>query len=307
MKIAFSGKLPRVASLVALALAPTSFAIAAEPAATAAVEDVGTVIARARAYLGTDAALDAVQSLHFLGMVAGDDGVTRPIEIIMRRPMQEMIIETADKARAVTVLSDYTLWRRVDPIDRPGTGRVQVMNADAVRFTRANVAQTLFYYRGLESVGGTVTVEGEEDIEGVRCVRTVFTHPGDIHYIRFFDKATGRLVVTRSADGNETRESGEMFVAGIRFPTELATLADQKTSRVTFLDIRVNETFDLAMFERPRPTFDFGPAPAAAPEAAAAASAPADIAAPAATPAEPAPPALAPASEPAAAPVPTTP
>jgi hypothetical protein len=282
MKTASTGMLLRYASVAGLALWSPPFS-------SSAAEDAATVIARARAYLGTDAALDAVKSLHFLGTVTADDGTTHKIEIIMRRPMHELMIETSDKKRVVTALDDYTVWRREEPLDRPGMGRVQLMNAHGVRHTRANVAQTLFYYRDLESVGGTVAVEAEEDIEGVTCVRTVFTHPGNIRYIRYFEKTTGRLVVTRSDGGSETREVGEMTVAGIRFPKELTTVVDGKTNRVTFDEIRVNEEFDLAIFQVPRPTFDFDrpPGQAGAP-ATPASDAPAAESPPAATPPPPA-------------------
>jgi hypothetical protein len=288
MKISPPGNLLRCASLgVMTLLAAPCLRAAEEPAA---------VIARARAYLGTDEALDAVKSLHFLGTVTADNGNTHKIEIIMRRPMQELMIETSDKVRAVTALDDYTMWRRTEPIDGSATGRVVLMNAQGVRHTRANVAQTLFYYRDLESVGGSVAVEGEEDIEGVACVKTVFTHPGNIRYIRFFDKGTGRLVVTRGEGGAETREVGEMMVAGIRFPKELTTTIDGKTSRVTFEEIRVNEEFDLAMFRLPQPSFSFdappaSPAPASStvePPATLPAEAPAGGDAPGASPAPPA-------------------
>lgn len=224
-----------------------------------AAEDLETVISRARAFIGTEAALEAVNSLRFRGIVTADTGDTHTIEIIIRRPMQQLVTETAQDRRIVDGLDDYTAWRRIEPLERPGGGRLSVMSAPFTRLTRANVAQTLYYYRNLEAVGGTAAVEGEEEVDGVLCVKTVFTHPGNIQFVRFFEKQTGRLVLTRSTLGAEVREVGEMTVAGIRFPKELTTTIEGKVSRVTFEEIRVNEEFPDSLFAMPMPRFEFGP------------------------------------------------
>ncbi len=179
------------------------------------------MIARARAFLGTDEALDAVHSLHFKGSVTDQDGKTHELEMIAQKPMQQLITETTPDTRIVTGLDDYDGWRREGPLNRPEVGHVALMSAPEIRLMRARTWQVLYYYHNIEADGGYVTVEGDETIDNVPCVKAVFHHMGGFIFERFFDKATGRLVLTRTDEGAELRELGEMHVAGIRFPKEL--------------------------------------------------------------------------------------
>jgi hypothetical protein len=240
-------------------LAAVSLLAAVPSTSPAADNDVAAVIAKAREYLGGDEALNAVRSLHFKGSVTAPSGQAHAIEIIARLPMQQLITETSDKVRVATGLDDYDGWRLEGPVDDPNAGRIMLLGPAEVRRMRASTWQVLYYYQNIEAVGGTITHEGEEEIEGVQCAKLVFKHPGDITFTRFFDVATGRLVVTHVDGGAMLRESGEITVGGVRFPKELATVEQEETSRVVFDEIQVNEDFDKDVFQTPRPRISFDP------------------------------------------------
>lgn len=240
---------------------------AADSGSAASPVSVDEIINRARQYLGDEEVLNGIQSLHFTGTITDHEGKSHAIDIIVRRPMQQLITESTPEARVVTALDDYDAWRREGPSDRPQAGRIMLLGPQEIRRLRASTWQVLYYYRDIEAVGGSVTVEGEEEIDGLTCVRTVFSHPGGVRFERFFDRATGRLVLTRVDDGSELRENGELRVDGIRFPKELTTTFEGKTSRVVFTSVQVNEEFPDSMFRIPTPRIDFGLPPTAAPGA----------------------------------------
>lgn len=244
------------------------FALSTGVTALRAADDATAIIQRAREFLGGDAALDAVLSLRFKGHVTSADGKTHAIEIFARKPMQQLIIEESDDVRVLTGLDDYDGWRKEGPVSRPDSGRIILMAAPEIRRLRASTWQVVYYYKDVAAVGGSITLDGEEEIDGIACARVVFAHPGGVRFVRFFDKATGRLVLTRTDDGAELRESGEIIVAGVHFPKELTTTAADQTTRVVFDEIAVNETYDDARFKTPMPKVNFGPSPAPAAEAA---------------------------------------
>jgi hypothetical protein len=82
-------------------------------------------------------------------------------------------------------------------------------------------------------------------MDGIACERVDFSHGPGIVYQRYFDRDTGRLVLT--VRGPETiRESGEIRVDGLRFAktivsdTKMASGKDM-VSTVTFDRIVLNE------------------------------------------------------------------
>lgn len=279
MKTTSSRVFPLLAGLVA-------FAVLA-PAARAEETEINQLLDRARAYIGGDAVLDAVKSLHYRGTVTAQDGKTHQIDIIVRRPLQQRVVETTDELRVITVLDNYDGWRRVEQVNRPESARVAMLSAIDVRQLRANTWQNIYFYHNIDVVGGTIAIVGDAEIDGVACVHTTFAHTGHATFNRFFEKATGRLVLTRTSEGAESRESGEFPVAGIRFPKQLTTKLADKTSTVVFDEIRVNEEVDEALFVRPMPRLNFDPKPTAAPKVDALPTAPAGPAESSTAPATP--------------------
>lgn len=255
MKTATFQRFRRLAGPVLLAFVLLSPSLRGEDA------DVAQLLDRARAFIGGDAALDAVKSLHYIGTVSAQDGKKHKIDIIVRLPLQQRVTETTDEVRVITVLDNYDGWRRIEQLNRTDPARVAMLSAPDVRQLRANTWQNIYFYRHIDVVGGKIAIEGDADIDGVNCVKTTFTHTGGIKFTRYFEKTTGRLVLTQTNEGAESRESGEFMVAGIRFPKQLTTTLEDKTSTVVFDDIRVNEEFDESLFIRPMPRFSFDPKP----------------------------------------------
>lgn len=244
----------RFATVAALLLAPLAATVmAAEP----------MIIAKARARLASDAVLDAVTSIHYLGtMVSADPQdptrqLQQKIEIFLQKPDQQRIVITSDRAVEVSALDGYDAWRRLTDIKDAANWQQSQMSADQIKQLRADVWQNLAFFRGIERVGGTVEDQGPATIDGIACRKLAFIHSPGLVYYRYFNEATGELVYTGDENSN-IREEGQMIAGGIRFPKTL--LMTQKsggrteTRTITFEKITVNEPLPASLFAVPLPT-----------------------------------------------------
>lgn len=238
-------------TLLALSLAPVA-PVQAEPA----------IIAKARAYLGSEAALMAVKSVHYTGSMAAPNpaGPATPvsvaIDIIFQAPYRQRTVRTTATLVDTSALDTYDGWRRVQDPKDPSRWRLQQLPTDQVKRQRAIVWENLAFFRGLERVGGTVEDQGSVTIDGVACRKIAFTHAPDMIFYRYFAEANGRLILTETEAGSSIREQGEIMVNGLRFPKKIINTikaADGKlqTVTITFDTITVNETFPDSFFAVP--------------------------------------------------------
>jgi hypothetical protein len=240
--------------------APTSIlfcAIAIMAPAAARAEPA--VLGLARAYLGPESTLDGIKSIHFLGNVQriDPDAALNPdvadLDMVFAKPLRQRLVVRGAKATRTTVLDGYDAWDLLrDNLD-PTKARLSWLNAPDIKTLRANTWENLYYYRGPE--GGTIEDKGPATIDGVACERVDFTHGPGIVYERFFDRDTGRLVLTVKG-AEEIRESGEIRADGIRFAkTIVSTTKNPKgnvvTTTVTFASVVLNEPLPADYFAVP--------------------------------------------------------
>lgn len=221
------------------------------------------IIAKARLYLGGEAALNQVTSLHYVGKLTLQEatpaaGPVSPVgvEIIFQKPSRQRSVITAEKRTEITVLDDYEGWQRVqDPADA-SRWTLSLLQADQIRSLRANVAENLSFFRGVGGRQGSVEDLGVATTDGITCRKIAFVHSPQIAFFRYFDVATGRLVLTETKQGEVIREQGEMVAGGVKFPKTLVTTLkrpDGSEQRVTinFDKITVNEAFPDSLFAMP--------------------------------------------------------
>jgi len=261
------------------------------------------IIAKARAYLGTEEALNAVNSVHMIGkMEGGVVGATTPpnveqVDIVFQKPFQESLKIVTKEQLARKVLDDYNGWQLVQILtagapaefDPTVPQRLTILGLDQIRILRADTWENLEYYRGLEAIGGATEDLGPATIDGIACEKVALRHSDAIVYYRYFDLETGRLVYTETYAGAKIREQGEIIVDGVRFPKTITVdePAGGKPSRtvITIDSVKLNEVFPESFFATPAPPLPRHP-PIDAPAPATAAGA-ADPAPSAATPAAP--------------------
>jgi hypothetical protein len=247
----------------ALGVAAGVFATAAAGGAQTADQ----IIAKARAYLGSEAALDAVRSVHFVGAMEtqeftadGPKPAKYAIEIIFQKPYQQRIIKTSPTIIETTGLDDLEGWQRIQDVTNQSRWRLTLLAPDLVKKLRANTWENLNFFKGIEQRGGRVEMRGPATIDGAATVKVAFIHEPGIVFNRYFDLASGKLVLTETEQGGRIKEEGEIMVNGVRFPLRVTTItkvADAKNQIVdnpvviTFDKITLNETFPDSYFAVP--------------------------------------------------------
>lgn len=224
------------------------------------------VIAKARAYLGSESALNAVNSIRFTGTLAltervpseadpnvmAERPVQLPVEIVFQKPSQQRITVRSEKIIETSALDDYDAWQKRSDAQDPTKWQLTLLDAQQVKRLRANTWESLYFFKGLEKRGGRVEYLGEEPVEGVPCKKLAFIHGENIVFHRYYNKATGKLVKTVTESGGEIREEGELPASGIRFPRRIINQTpDGKVTTVTIDKVVVNEVFAPAEFAVP--------------------------------------------------------
>lgn len=217
------------------------------------------IIAKARSYLGSETALNALTSVHFAGKLNADDSsVTGPvaIDIIFQKPDRQRIEAKSNKGTEVTGLNGYEAWHRVQDAKDKAGWQLTLLGKDQVKRLRANTWENLAFFRGIERIGGRIEDQGTAVVDGVTTRKVAFIHDPDIVFFRYFDPVTGRLVRTETEAGGTIREEGETMIDGIRFPKKLITVSKNAqgkeiTVSITFDKITVNEAFPDSLFAVP--------------------------------------------------------
>lgn len=235
--------------------------------AVRAADDADAVIKRARAGVGSEAALKALSSLHYTGTLtttaADEEGrpkeVKVGIEIIFQAPYRQRIVATSSDKIEITALDDYEGWQREqDPADS-SRWRMTLLSTDQIKRLRANTWENLSFFSGIEKRRGHVEDLGSATVDGKACRKLAFHHGDGIVFTRYFDKATGRLALTETENGISIREEDETVVSGIRFPRKIISTSklqddSERVVTIVFDKIAVNETFADSLFAVPAMT-----------------------------------------------------
>lgn len=232
----------------------------------AAADTADQWITKARAYLGSEQALNAVKSLHFQGSFAGTEQVPDPadpkktieqpvkvgIDITFQAPMQQRQVLRSDKVERTTALDGYDGWERVVDNGRKGAARLTLLDGASIKRLRATTIENLSFYSNRAGGSRRVKLEGDAKVDGLDCVKVSFVHSDSIAFVRYFEKATGRLVKTEVNGGGEIREEGEIIVNGVRFPRKVMNKAQNgRVTTITFDKVTVNEAFPTDTFAVP--------------------------------------------------------
>jgi hypothetical protein len=174
--------------------------------------DVAATVALARSVYGPEATLSAVRSIRYVGTaettLATPEG-PRPfkaqIEIVFQVPFRQRMVVTLEDRVEVTALDDYEAWQRVvDPAD-PTRWRLTLLEIEQIKRLRATTWENLAFHRGLEQRGGRLKDLGDATVDGVRAHKIAFLHDNQIIFFRYFDRVTGRLLLTETRVSESAR------------------------------------------------------------------------------------------------------
>jgi hypothetical protein len=229
--------------------------------------DEPAIIGKARAYLGSESALEAVTSVRMTGsMSTVSDNQGKPsrisVDIVFQKPWQESITIRQQDRIIHTALDGFEASQQSQgaspdqtSIDDHKTSQLAILGPAQVKTLRVDVLENLWFYRGVLRAGGRIDDQGPAVIDGTNTEKVAFVYSPTVAYIRYFDLSDGRLVYTESEGGTKIRERGEIMAGGIRFPKEIEVTetADgkQSTKAYTFDKVSVNGSFPSGLFAVP--------------------------------------------------------
>lgn len=236
-------------------------------ALTTTAQTANVIIAKARAYLGGDAALNAIQSVHFNGILetapvtaTGSTSEKYSVDIIFQKPCQQRIVARTADLIETTALDDYIGWHRQQGARENSRVQVGSLDAGQIKVLRANTWENLEFFKGIEQTGGNAEVVGHVTVEGKPAVKLAFRHDEGIVFFRYFDPVTGRLLLSETGQGVSIKEEGEIVINGVRFPQKTIQTSKgvdatgkpvELKQVVTFEKITLNEVFPESDFELP--------------------------------------------------------
>ena len=218
----------------------------------AAAQTAEQWIARARARLGSESALQGLTSIRYTGTLVVDGANQRSLDILFQKPLKQRITLTSAEIVDVIGLDDYDAWqKRMNP-NNPAQWQLTLIDPAQTKRLRAQVWDNLYFFSGLEKMRGSVRLEGDVTVDGVACVKLVFTYHENMVLTRYFERATARLVKVETETGTEIREEGEIFANGIRFPRKVTNREkDGRAITMVFDQVILNETHAASEFAVP--------------------------------------------------------
>jgi outer membrane lipoprotein-sorting protein len=213
------------------------------------------LIAQARAALGPEDKLLAVQTLRLRGQIFDTKNqLGGSIEFLFKKPAhQRSEFQTTTQDKVIECSNGVEGWMASS--EKAGQMKFSIMKAPTETQNIYTSLENLYFYRATELVrGAEVTSEGPVTYRNNLCWKVSFHYPNDMIYVRYFDKTTGELRGTVvQPNGAEFVEEGKMMVAGIAFPTQLQnyTSDGKLTQTVKFTSIEVNAPMDDKVFEMP--------------------------------------------------------
>ncbi len=222
-------------------------------------DTIAQVITKARARIGTEAALAKVTAVRYQGAIAiaGSNDLPISLDVIFQSPYRMLQRVTSAKGTEVLALDGYEGWAMSlgpkSELIRGGN-----LSADAIARHRASVWENLSFFSGIELVNGSIEDGGTVTLDGQPARKLVFRHGTRAWYARWFDPATGRLIQSETEDGTIIREEGELLAADLRFPKKLINSArkDGKlevVSTIVFDKVILNDLLPDKAFAPPRP------------------------------------------------------
>jgi hypothetical protein len=215
---------------------------------------VSSILARARATVGTEHALNGLITLQMAGELEPVDPKmpAAKLRIVARKPCSQRMEIKVDDIVETTLMSGGAGYMvrsnlaehasQMRPLSKPELDRVAF-----------STRQFFSFYSPDFKNGERVTYGGVETRRGVRCHKLVYAFPAGLTTIRYFAVDTDVLVSTITENGVETVPVGLQRVEGIRFPERLQHYADgKKIHTLVFSTFIVNKPLPEGIFNPPK-------------------------------------------------------
>ncbi len=217
---------------------------------------IDETVALGRAYMGDDAALDAVNSIRLEGVLVHAGGQSGTVESVVVKPGYYQFISTIAGVRETSTLNPTSAWRKVEDFKNPGSYSMSFYGLDEMRLLQATIADNLGFLKAPTTRNGRIVYIGKGKVRGKSAIVLDYVYDDHNWFRRFFDPETGRVMYMQSSKGAVFSYEGELEVAGVRFPQKvIVTYISQygeSTMEISYSNAEINLDVDLERFRVPQ-------------------------------------------------------
>ena len=221
----------------------------------AASPKVNSIVKRARATVGTEAALGGLVTLQMSGWIepAESKMPSATLLIISRKPCSQRLAVTVDDLVETTILDgDSGCIIRSNLSDADKRSQIRPMTDEELKRSAFSTRQFFSFYGADFKSGERITYEGVEQRRGLRCHKLLYSYPNGIFTTRYFAINDDVLVSTVTDKGVESVEIGERIVDGIKFPKRVEYYEGNKMLHTVVLSkVQVNKPLKRGIFTIP--------------------------------------------------------
>ena len=138
--------------------------------------EVDNILSKARARLGSEQKLNAVQTIQYEGKVYGAGGEQLDtLDLTFQKPAKQLLVVESEKMKRSTGVNGFEGFVEVINKEDPYKSGVIVLDFNRVRRLLANAAENLYFFEGpKQRSGGEITLEGTQEVRGRECYKLRF-------------------------------------------------------------------------------------------------------------------------------------
>lgn len=211
------------------------------------------IIDRARATIGSEAALDGLVTLQLAGSLEPVDSEMPPatLLIVARKPCSQRMEIKVDDIVETTLLNGGKGCIIRSNLNAEASQMRDLIGPELERVTYST-RQLFNFYRPDFKNGEKVSLEGIESHRGQRCYKLHYEYPDGLSTLRYFSVLDDTLVATVTENGVESLGVGSQTVGGIRFPEKIEYYeGERKLHTIVFREVKVNEPLVSGIFDIP--------------------------------------------------------
>lgn len=213
-------------------------------------------VALGRAYMGGDAALDAVDSVRFEGVLVHAGGQSGTVESVMKAPGYYQFISTIGGIRETSTLNPTSAWRKLENFQQPGAYSLSFYEVEELRNLEATIADSLGFLKAPKTRNGRIEFVGKGKVRGKPAIILNYVYGDRIWFRRYFNPETGRVMFMQSSKGMVFTYEGDLEAKGIRFPKKVLvsyiSQYGESTMELSYSKAEVNVDVDLERFRVPQ-------------------------------------------------------
>jgi hypothetical protein len=222
----------------------------------ASLDTIETVVKKARAHLGEEAKLQAVQSIQYRGKVVlhQEENLEGEAILTFQKPDSQRIEFRFPDRVLVSGFDGFEGYEFLEwEVEGVRQNQTRSLGGDELRRNKAAAIENLNFFRPFSFNRENVIDRGRVMVDAKNTHRIDFIHNGRFVFSRFFDLQTGDLVRSELETGMVTIESGDITVDGIRFSTKVrGELNGELQFELSFEQIEVNPDLPSSHFDFPR-------------------------------------------------------